>query len=78
MNDDVALEIPRNLTDGYHPSMTSMDIGEKYQQTWVPELQMNVGQSISALRKSWRAYKIAGRNGEPRKDSRLQNKPHRG
>ena len=38
------------------------------QQTWVPELQTNVGQSISALRKSWRAYKIAGRNGEPRKD----------
>lgn len=38
------------------------------QQTCVPELQMNVGQSISALRKSWRAYKIAGRNGEPRKD----------
>jgi hypothetical protein len=30
MNDDVALEIPRSITDGYHPSMTSMGIGEKY------------------------------------------------
>jgi hypothetical protein len=29
---------------------------------------MNWGQCCSALKRSWKAYKIAGRNGEPRGD----------
>ena len=29
---------------------------------------MNIGQATSALKRSWRAYKIAGQNGEPRRD----------
>jgi len=41
---------------------------EDMQQTFIPELRMNFGQACSALKKSWKAYKIAGRNGEPRGD----------
>ena len=32
-------------------------------QKWVPELNMNVGSSISALRKSWQRYRKARRIG---------------
>jgi len=38
------------------------------QQIYLPELGMCFGPACSALRKSWRQYKIAGRNGEPRGD----------
>ena len=41
---------------------------QEVQQIWIPELQMNWGKAVSALRKSWTAYRIAGRNGEPRAD----------
>jgi hypothetical protein len=41
---------------------------QEVQQIWIPELQMNWGRAVSALRKSWTAYRIAGRNGEPRAD----------
>jgi hypothetical protein len=33
---------------------------------------MNYGRAVSALRKSWTAYRIAGRNGEPRADLALR------
>ena len=32
-------------------------------QQWIPELLMNVGAAISALKKSWAHYKIARRTG---------------
>ena len=35
---------------------------------YVPEMGCSVGGCISALKRSWKAYKIAGRNGEPRGD----------
>jgi hypothetical protein len=38
------------------------------QQTYIPSLHMNWGQCCSALKRSWKAYEIAGRNGEPRRD----------
>src|SRR5215469_7257433 len=41
---------------------------KELQQTYIPSLHMNWGQCCSALKKSWKAYKIAGRNGEPRGD----------
>jgi hypothetical protein len=43
---------------------TDLHVREEY----VPEIGCSVGGCISALRKSWRAYYIAGRNGEPRND----------
>jgi hypothetical protein len=45
---------------------------QEVQQIWIPELQMNYGRAVSALRKSWTAYRIAGRNGEPRADLALR------
>lgn len=38
------------------------------QQIFLPGLNMNWGQACSALKKLWKSYKIAGRNGEPRRD----------
>ena len=38
------------------------------QQLYLPELKMNWGQAVSALTKSCKAYRIAGRNGEPLTD----------
>jgi hypothetical protein len=35
---------------------------------YVPEMDCSVGGCISALKRSWKAYYIAGRNGEPRGD----------
>jgi hypothetical protein len=35
---------------------------------YVPEMGCSVGGCISALKKLWKSYKIAGRNGEPRGD----------
>src|SRR5437016_12963264 len=35
---------------------------------YVPEMRCSVGGCISALKGSWKAYRIAGRNGEPRAD----------
>lgn len=35
---------------------------------YVPEMKCSVGGCISALKKNWRAFYIAGRNGEPRGD----------
>src|SRR5262249_13357637 len=41
---------------------------QELQQIFLPNLNMNFGQAVSALKKSWKAYKIAGRSGEPRGD----------
>ena len=41
---------------------------KELQQTYIPSLHMNWGQCCSALKRSWKAYEIAGRNGEPRGD----------
>jgi hypothetical protein len=41
---------------------------QELQQLYLPELKMCWGPACSALKKSWREYKIAGRNGEPRGD----------
>jgi hypothetical protein len=38
------------------------------QQIYLPELNMNWGQACSSLKKSWQAYKAAGRNGMYRTD----------
>jgi hypothetical protein len=38
------------------------------QQTFVPELNMTFGSAISVLKKSWKSYKIAGREGMNRSD----------
>ncbi len=35
---------------------------------YVPDMGCSVGGCISALKRSWKAYYIAGRNGEPRGD----------
>jgi hypothetical protein len=35
---------------------------------YVPEVGCSVGACISALKRSWKGYRIAGRNGEPRDD----------
>lgn len=40
---------------------------DRYEE-YVPEMGCSVGGCISALRKSCTAYRIAGRNGEPRGD----------
>lgn len=41
---------------------------EELQKLWIPGLKMTYGAAVSALTKSWTAYRIAGRNGEPRGD----------
>lgn len=41
---------------------------EELQKLWIPGLKMTYGATVSALTKSWTAYRIAGRNGEPRGD----------
>jgi hypothetical protein len=41
---------------------------KELQQTYIPSLHMKWGQCCSALKRSWKAYEIAGRNGEPRGD----------
>ena len=41
---------------------------KELQQTYIPSLHMNWGQCCSALKRSWKAYEIAGRLGEPRGD----------
>src|SRR5215469_322306 len=41
---------------------------QELQQIFLPDLNMNFGQAISALKKSWKAYNIAGRNGTYRTD----------
>jgi len=54
---------------GFPPSIPDKTcIGLKLQQLYLPELKMNWGQAVSALTKSWKAYRIVGRNGEPRSD----------
>src|SRR5215469_15390000 len=48
-------------------SWVSSKYDTQLQQTYVPSLHMR-GQCCSALKRSWKAYEIAGRNGEPRGD----------
>jgi hypothetical protein len=38
------------------------------QQIYLPEVRMNFGQAISAVKRSFQAYRIAGSRGEPRGD----------
>src|SRR5215469_6364596 len=38
------------------------------QQIYLPELGMCWGPACNSLKKLWKSYKIAGRNGEPRRD----------
>lgn len=38
------------------------------QQIYLPELKMCWGPACNSLKKLWKSYKIAGRNGEPRGD----------
>lgn len=38
------------------------------QQIYLPEVRMNFGQAISAVKRSFQAYRIAGARGEPRGD----------
>jgi hypothetical protein len=38
------------------------------QQLYLPELKMCWGPACNSLKKLWKSYKIAGRNGEPRGD----------
>ena len=41
---------------------------QELQQLYLPELNMRWGPAVSALKKLWKSYKIAGRTGEPRSD----------
>ncbi|MGA9153877.1 MAG: hypothetical protein WBZ36_25130 [Candidatus Nitrosopolaris sp.] len=41
---------------------------QELQQLYLPTLGLNWGQACSSLKKLWKSYKIAGRNGEPRGD----------
>ena len=41
---------------------------QELQQLYLPELNMRWGPAVSALKKLWKGYKIAGRTGEPRSD----------
>lgn len=45
-------------------NMSWKEISEIY----LPEIDMRFGSACSALKKLWKSYKIAGRNGEPRGD----------
>ena len=62
--------LPREPSEFW--SSTKYDIQgshwEEMQQTYIPELRMCFGPACSALKRSWKAYRIAGRNGEPRGD----------
>jgi hypothetical protein len=60
---------PNWVSSKYDTSMPWKEL----QQTPIPELKdqngqiMNWGKSVSALKKSWKAYKMAGQTGEPRR-----------
>jgi hypothetical protein len=41
---------------------------QELQRLYLPELNMRWGPAVSALKKLWKSYKIAGRTGEPRSD----------
>ena len=41
---------------------------QELQQLYLPELNMRWGPAVSALKKLWKSYKIAGRTGVPRSD----------
>lgn len=41
---------------------------QELQELYLPEVKMRFGPAVSALKKLWKSYKIAGRNGEPRGD----------
>jgi hypothetical protein len=41
---------------------------QELQQIYLPELRMCWGPACNSLKKLWKSYKIAGRNGEPRLD----------
>ena len=41
---------------------------QELQQIYLPELRMCWGPACNSLKKLWKSYKIAGRNGEPRRD----------
>src|SRR5215469_18944106 len=41
---------------------------QELQQIYLPELGMCWGPACNSLKKLWKSYKIAGRNGEPRRD----------
>jgi hypothetical protein len=41
---------------------------QELQQLYLPELNMRWGPAVSALKKLWKSYKIAGRTGESRSD----------
>jgi hypothetical protein len=41
---------------------------QELQQIYLPELRMCWGPTCNSLKKLWKSYKIAGRNGEPRRD----------
>jgi hypothetical protein len=41
---------------------------QELQQLYLPELNMCWGPACNSLKKLWKSYKIAGRNGEPRGD----------
>jgi len=59
---------PREFNQSWHSSkypIESMDWRD-LQRLYLPEINQNWGQACSSLRKLWKSYKIAGRNGEPR------------
>jgi hypothetical protein len=58
---------PKELKESWQSSkydFSDPDVRLEY----VPEMGCSVGGCISALKKLWKSYKIAGRNGEPRGD----------
>src|SRR5215472_10140837 len=45
---------------------------QELQHLYLPELNMRWGPAVSALKKLWKSYKIAGRTGELRSDLALK------
>jgi hypothetical protein len=69
---------PKRPKEGW--TSNKFDLGMPWrdlQQTFLPEVQMQVGQAISALKRSWTAYRVCRHNGESRylayRINRLQN-----
>jgi hypothetical protein len=55
---------PKQPNPGWQSSKYDLSMPwQDLQSQWLPEVRMNFGQAVSALKRSWKAYRIAGRNG---------------